>query len=116
MGKIVYQSNSAVATVKQASLAKEVFAKDIMVSEETETDAPANPGGLRVIRDFRGHTKKGPGRKNALMGQTVLDMTALAILPVTDLPVVIAELTRLNKELEEAFSESPGDDLLADLT
>lgn len=104
----------AQSQVRQASVVDSVFDRDVGVYSEKEADAPAANGSIRVIQDYRGHTAKGPGRKNALMGRTVLDLSALATIPLSELPRAIERLTALQAELDEAFAPE-GNALLDDV-
>lgn len=95
----------AKSELRKVSVVDAVFDKDVCVYSESEADAPAASGAIRVIEDFRGHTKNGPGRKNPLLGQRVLDLSALGMIPLDELPRAIERLTALNAELAETFKD-----------
>lgn len=98
---------------RSGSVVDAIFNKDVGVYSEKEADAPAANGSIRVIQDFRGHTKAGPGRKNAMLGRTVLDLSAMGTIPLSELPRAIERLTALKAELDDAFA--PADSLLDDV-
>lgn len=97
---IVFGKASAASAAK--SVVDAVFERATVVLDETEANAVSTTGQVRVITNYRGHTAKGPGRKNALMGQTVLDFSALATISMADLPNLIARLESLQTELADA--------------
>lgn len=108
---IVFGKASAKGSV---SVVDAVFNRDVAVFSETEGDAPRTTGSIRVIQDYRGHTKAGPGRKNPMLGQTVIDLSALGMLPLSELPRAIERLTALQAELAATFNdESVLDEVLA---
>lgn len=103
------------AQARSASVVDAVFDRDVGVYSEKESDAPATNGSIRVIQDFRGHTAKGPGRKNAMINRTVLDLTACSTIPLNELPRYIERLTALKAELDDAFAADGEGDMLNSL-
>lgn len=97
---VVFGKQSAQNAAK--SVVDTVFARETVVLDESEGDAAAATGQIRVIQNYRGHTAKGPGRKNAMLGQTVVDLSALSIVALSDMPNLIARLTALQTELTDA--------------
>lgn len=103
---VVFGKSAKAASGK--SVVETVFDRPAVVLDETAADAASAPGQVRVITNYRGFTKAGPGRKNALLGQTVVDLAALATIPMSDLPGLIAHLEQLQGELTEALAaEAP---------
>lgn len=99
---------------RTASVVDAIFDRDVGVYSETDGDAPAANGSIRVIQNYRGHTAKGPGRKNAMLGRTVVDLSALGAIPLSELPRAIERLTALQAELDEAMG-APKDFLETEL-
>lgn len=99
MAVVFGKTNAAQAA---QSVVDAVFERDTMVLDESEADAPTASGHIRVIQNYRGFTSKGPGRKNALLGQTVVDLSALATIPLSDVPNLIERLQTLSTELGDA--------------
>lgn len=97
---VVFGKQSGGSAVKK-SVVDAVFERDVLVLDETEADAPAAPGQIRVMRNYRGHTAKGPGRKNPLLGQTVVDLSALGLVTLDDVPNLIARLSALQSDLAD---------------
>ena len=84
------------------SVVDSVFERPTVVLDEAEANAEAAAGQVRVITNYRGFTAKGPGRKHALLGQTVVDLSALATVSMADLPNLIERLQSLQTELTDA--------------
>lgn len=85
------------------SVVDEVFNRDTVVLDETDGEAKTPAGHLAVIRNYRGHTAKSPGRKNPNMGQTMLSLSSLGMVPVTELSRLVERLRTLQGELESTL-------------
>ena len=95
--------------VAAASVVDNVFARPAVVFDETEADAASASGQVRVVTNYRGFTKAGPGRKNTLLGQTVVDLAPVSMIALSDLTNLIARLSTLQEELAGAgVGESEG--------
>lgn len=112
---VIFGKAVVAAATKRAVLA-DVFERDVEVYDETEGDAPERPNQFRVITNYRGHTKANKGRKAALMGQTVLDLSPIGqAIPLNELRDTIARLTKLADEVEaEGVLGGKGDPTLLD--
>jgi hypothetical protein len=97
---VVFGKQNAQSAAK--SVVDTVFARETVVLDESEGDAAPATGQIRVITNYRGYTSKGPGRKNAMLGQTVIDLSALSVIALSDMPNLIARLTALQAELSDA--------------
>lgn len=113
---IVFGNASSKSSKRQPVLAS-VFQSNCVVTDETDGDSPPNSGGLRVITNYRGHTKDKAGRKAALCGQTVLDLGAIGTcIPLGELDDLIERLTAFRDELaEEGVLGGKGDPDLSDM-
>lgn len=97
---VIFGKTSGTSNAK--SVVDAVFERPIVVLDETEADAASATGQVRVVTNYRGHTKTGPGRKNGMLGQTIVDLSALATISMADLPNLVARLTALQTELADA--------------
>ena len=97
---IVNGNTVAKAAKAVKSVVNTVFGRDVVVLDESAEKAPTAPGQIRVLRNYRGFTASAPGRKADLMGQNVVDLEALGLVPVGELSELIAQLTQLRTDLE----------------
>lgn len=84
------------------SVVEQVFARDVVVLDESAEEVKTPTGQLAVVKNFRGFTTKHPGRKNANVGQTMVSLAALEMVPVSDLASLAENLLKLAQELKDA--------------
>lgn len=98
---VVFGKPATAQSSKRPVLA-DTFARDLTVIDESDGDAGTSANALRVITNYRGFTKDKPGRKAALVHQTVLDLSAIGqCIPLGELSHLIASLQQVEADLAE---------------
>ena len=83
------------------SLVNEVFDRDVKLATEATADCTIPAGHIGLVGDFRGHTLVNPrGRKARNAGETIVDLSSVQRIALSDLPNLV-------KRLEELIENAP---------
>lgn len=90
--------------VENGSLVEEVFSRDVKLCTEAASDAKVPAGHIALIGDYRGHTlasQRGRTARNA--GETVVDLSAVSRIALSDIPNLVKRLSELAEEAPAAL-------------
>jgi hypothetical protein len=85
------------------SIVNEVFDREVKLATEAAEESKIPAGHIGLIGDFRGYTLANTqGRKSRLAGQTVVDLSAVSRIALSDVPNLVAKLQELAGEAPNA--------------
>lgn len=99
------------------SIVNEVFDRDVKLCTEAAADATVPAGHIALIGDYRGYTlANSRGRKARNAGETVVDLSAVSRIALSDVPNLIKQLGTLVESAPEALPTlaSMGDEARAE--
>lgn len=98
---------STEAVADTGSVVKDVFSRPIALRNEATTEAAGYPGNvIALTANYRGFNEKARGKKARGAGSAVLDLSAVARIPATELPLLIEKLKELEENLEAGIERA----------
>lgn len=94
---------SAEVVSEQESVVGKAFAQPVVLRNETAEEAKVPGGRIALIANYRGFNADARGRKARGAGGAVLDLSAVAHIPASELPLLIQQLEGLAESLDEGI-------------
>jgi hypothetical protein len=101
---VMFSTETAADT---GSVVEDVFSRPIALRNEATTEAKAYPGNvIALTANYRGFNAEARGKKARGAGSAVLDLSAVARIPASELPLLIEKLRELEENLEAGIAQA----------